>query len=287
MPSLSSLIVFIALAAIAVATIARARRKAHRLCRDRQTAIAARLLACTMPLGTTHPESAAALRFVASKLANGLPFDGQAIRTELDAEAAFPRTQPVPVDLDSIREDLLRPTGPRDADGYCTHPALPAFPEGTNLDLVLRGLGFRAAFVSMESDCADRALVDKVLDEGTSCLAWEPTAPVGQGWNLLEIYDTDDGPYALFARPMTNVEVQEQFRLAEHREDTIRGYQSTIADVLADLAALTRYAEAKGAVPRNLRSREARLGAKHIGALHAENDLLRHELQDIRARLTA
>jgi hypothetical protein len=287
MSSLSSLFVFIALAAIAVATIARARRKAHRLCRDRQTAIAARLLACTMPLGTTHPESAAALRFVASKLANGLPFDGQAIRTELDAEANFPRSEPVPVDLDSIRKDLMRPTNPRDADGFCIHPALPSFPEGTDLDLVLRGLGFRAAFVSMETDCADQALVEKVFDEGTSCLAWEPTPPQGDGWNLLEIYDTEEGPHALFVRPMTDTEVQEQIRLAQHREDTIRGYQSTIADVLDELDALTRYAEAKGEVPRNLRSREARRGAKHIGALHAEIDLLRHELQDIRARLTA
>ncbi len=30
---------------------------------------------------------------------------------------------------------------------------------------------------------------------------WQPTAPKGEGWFLLGIWDTEDGPYACFTRP--------------------------------------------------------------------------------------
>jgi hypothetical protein len=37
--------------------------------------------------------------------------------------------------------------------------------------------------------------------------AWQPTPPEGEGWFLLTVYDTEDGPYACFARPSQTHEV--------------------------------------------------------------------------------
>ena len=33
------------------------------------------------------------------------------------------------------------------------------------------------------------------------CLAGEPKAPEGEGWFLLGLWDTEDGPFAWYVRP--------------------------------------------------------------------------------------
>lgn len=102
--------------------------------------------------------------------------------------------------LEGMRAALLEPRAlARDEDGFLAHPALPLCDEDTRYDLLLLAFKLETAFVGMESDCADEALV-KAVHEGASCAAWTPTPPKGEGWVLLEIYPTEDGPYALFAR---------------------------------------------------------------------------------------
>lgn len=114
--------------------------------------------------------------------------------------------------LEGLREQLLAPrgivrnaegwpvhTGARDPRGWLSHPAIPVCDEGTRVDKLLEAFNIETSFVSMESDASD--FYDRWYEEGLSdCSAWVPTPPSGNGWLLLEIYDTEDGPCALFGR---------------------------------------------------------------------------------------
>lgn len=107
-------------------------------------------------------------------------------------------------DLQDLRDKLLAPrTIKRDAQGFLTHPAMPIGDEGVRADDLLAVFGIEAAFVCMESDAPDE-VTERYFDTETdpSCADWTPTPPAGDGWALLEIYDTENGPYALFGRAM-------------------------------------------------------------------------------------
>jgi hypothetical protein len=64
----------------------------------------------------------------------------------------------------------------------------------------LRALGWASTTVCFESDASDEARAR--YDEGNSpdCSYWTPTPPEGAGWLLAAIYDTEDGPVALYVR---------------------------------------------------------------------------------------
>lgn len=106
-------------------------------------------------------------------------------------------------DLQDLREKLLAPRAiVRDENGHLTHPDLPACDEGVRYDDLLAVFGIESAFVGMESD-APHDVSERYFDSGDpDCSYWTPTPPDGDGWMLLEIYDTEDGPYALFGRAM-------------------------------------------------------------------------------------
>ncbi|TDA45567.1 hypothetical protein [Burkholderia pyrrocinia] len=113
------------------------------------------------------------------------------------------RRQPVlkHANLEGLRRALLAPRAiVRDENGWLTHPAFPACDEDVRADRFLAAFGIESAFVSMESE-VDIDAFDRHLESGDfNCGWWNPTMPAGEGWQLLEIYDTDAGPYALFAR---------------------------------------------------------------------------------------
>lgn len=109
-----------------------------------------------------------------------------------------------PPDLQNLRNKLLAPrTIKRDAQGFLTHPAMPIGDEGVRADDLLAVFGIEAAFVCMESDAPDE-VTERYFDteKDPSCADWTPTPPDGDGWMLLEIYDTEDGPHAIFGRAM-------------------------------------------------------------------------------------
>jgi hypothetical protein len=127
-----------------------------------------------------------------------------------DSEAALA------INLEGLREKLLTPRQiVRDKDGWLWHPHYPVCDEGTRADKFLEAFGIETAFVGMESDNSDMA--ERWHEEGlTDCSEWTPTPPAGEGWLLLEIYDTEDGPYALFGRDAYEAEK------ARKRENTRR-----------------------------------------------------------------
>ncbi|MBN3851953.1 hypothetical protein G3N59_01045 [Paraburkholderia sp. Ac-20340] len=105
-----------------------------------------------------------------------------------------------PINLEGLRKKLLTPRKIlRDDQGFLTHPDYPICDEGTRADTFLEAFGIETRFRAMENDLPD--LHERWCDGGLdNCSEWTPTAPEGDGWLLLEIYDTEDGPYALFGR---------------------------------------------------------------------------------------
>jgi hypothetical protein len=103
--------------------------------------------------------------------------------------------------LEGLREKLLAPREiVRDEDGWLVHPDYPICDEDVRADKFLEAFGIESSFVAMDGD-ADQAFVDRYFeDDESNCTPWTPTPPEGDGWVLLEIYPTEDGPYALFAR---------------------------------------------------------------------------------------
>lgn len=113
---------------------------------------------------------------------------------------------PTVVNLEGLRKKLLTPRNIlRDGSGWLTHPDYPVCDEDTRADTFLEAFGIETQFVGMESDSPD--LAERWHEEGlTDCSAWTPTPPAGDGWILLRIYDTEDGPYAMFGRDLYEAE---------------------------------------------------------------------------------
>lgn len=94
----------------------------------------------------------------------------------------------------------------RDADGHVQHPDMDGIGwDEFDMGPQLRALGWHSTTVCFESDASDEAR-DR-YDEGNSpdCSYWTPTPPEGAGWLLAAIYDTEDGPVALYVRSANGV----------------------------------------------------------------------------------
>jgi len=76
---------------------------------------------------------------------------------------------------------------------------MPITGEDVHLDEFLAAFGLETSFIDMESD--DAAAFERYIDsESTNCLSWTPSRPKGDDWQLIEIYESEDGPCAMYAR---------------------------------------------------------------------------------------
>ncbi|GJG92883.1 hypothetical protein [Cupriavidus pauculus] len=122
----------------------------------------------------------------------------RAVRDWLAQSSA--QVTPVAFDLVGLADRMLAPRDlTRDERGMLSNPALPELDEGDDVRGFLLAFGIECEAVRMETDCDDEALIEAVW-EGASCAPWAPTPPDGDGWMLSDIYDTEDGPVALFIR---------------------------------------------------------------------------------------
>lgn len=99
----------------------------------------------------------------------------------------------------------------RDDMGFACHPDLdlllrsesddPVNDESAYLDQAkLREAGFEDHYVEFDGDCEDEAIRHRYFGEGEGVIGWNPSMPEGDGWLMVAVYDTEDGPYAMFVR---------------------------------------------------------------------------------------
>lgn len=95
----------------------------------------------------------------------------------------------------------------RDADGHVQHPDMDGIGwDEFDMGPQLRALGWESKTVCFETDASHED--QERYDEGNSpdCSYWTPSRPEGAGWLLAAIYDTEDGPVALFVRGADGVD---------------------------------------------------------------------------------
>jgi len=103
---------------------------------------------------------------------------------------------------------------PRDECGFAFHPDLEQFliDADGNLSLDNDSEDLRYSRAHMQAAGWDMAVVDfdddadaesrSAYEAGDLIAGWNPTAPPGDGWQLAAISDTEDGPKAMYVRPM-------------------------------------------------------------------------------------
>lgn len=90
----------------------------------------------------------------------------------------------------------------RDETGFTSHPDIPETEEEVSIRPYLADLGYdvRGTFMSEDHDDDSEQFKDYYEREPFSCSTWQPMSP--EGWQLISIHDTEDGPVALFVRPI-------------------------------------------------------------------------------------
>jgi len=96
---------------------------------------------------------------------------------------------------------------PRDEYGMTFHPDLederwehPDLGEEYLSSEAILAAGLESRQVAFEYD-APEELKERYYESGEPDVSdWKPTSPEGEGWILVGIWDTEDGPYAMFVR---------------------------------------------------------------------------------------
>ncbi len=94
----------------------------------------------------------------------------------------------------------------RDKIGMWFHPSFPwgNIPDETKFDPYVKEWGYIVKYVSLDSD-APESVANRYYDSNDpDCSYWEPSKPKGEDWFLGAIYDTEDGPVALWMKSMGN-----------------------------------------------------------------------------------
>jgi hypothetical protein len=92
-----------------------------------------------------------------------------------------------------------------DEMGFFFHPDIPGKDESDNVRELCKALGFDVAVVDMEGDNEQLADAWHEDEDLTAATRWTPTPPNGEGWALIAKFDTEDGPHAMFVRPILNL----------------------------------------------------------------------------------
>lgn len=101
----------------------------------------------------------------------------------------------------------------RDEHGEWTHPALLALfgsretIQPDEWESWLTSHNIEIASSSMEHDLPDDhpAWIRHFEDGHPGCVGWNPEPPAGEGWMILSIHDTEDGPIAIWYRQLARL----------------------------------------------------------------------------------
>ncbi|MDH1472916.1 hypothetical protein N5F13_00275 [Comamonas thiooxydans] len=88
----------------------------------------------------------------------------------------------------------------RDQQGFAEHPELPLLDEGMKPRAFFASLGVEMKHTMAEDDLS----MDEydAMSDAENWSAWIPRPPIGDAWNLVAIFDTEDGPAAWWARAL-------------------------------------------------------------------------------------
>ena len=137
----------------------------------------------------------------------------------------------------------------RDEDGWFTHPQYFTEPEWDGVDCMTQAefdkyiaeRGIETATTSLEGD--DSEMHERYCEEGqVDCTAWTPSKPAGEGWFMLSIHDTEDGPICVWGRRTEDPFVSEVVA-ATDESDLFSGQsaQHEIGSALQSLTNFTRH----------------------------------------------
>ncbi|QPR34499.1 hypothetical protein I6G96_26865 [Delftia acidovorans] len=110
-----------------------------------------------------------------------------------------------PVLDDRWKARMLDGHGPeRDEMGLGDHPELPWLDEGIIPRSFFAALGLELAHTTAEDQLDADAL--EAMSEAVNWTDWQPTPPQGDGWKLVSIFDTENGPVAWWLRELPEAE---------------------------------------------------------------------------------
>ena len=92
----------------------------------------------------------------------------------------------------------------RDGMGFWTHPAWPRDGDEDSIPKAwFADQGLEVLCIEMESD-GPEGFFETWADEGLcDCTPWTPSNPLGEGWFIFSIHDTEDGPICVWVRNVT------------------------------------------------------------------------------------
>ncbi len=125
----------------------------------------------------------------------------------------------------------------RDEMGLGDHPELPMLDEGMMPRSFFAALGLELAHTSAEDQLDGEVL--GAMSEAVNWTDWLPTPPHGDGWKLVSMFDTEDGPVAWWLRELPE---------AEDGTTTIRNLQAEVEKLEARIARIARAGAATAAV---------------------------------------
>ena len=107
----------------------------------------------------------------------------------------------------------IQPMEPqRNEGGWWTHPDMPVIETSEQFDEWQKQQGFQLCIVMLDGDAGDGAeeAYKTYLDGAVAdCSAWQPSTPEGDGWFIVSIHDTEDGPACIWIRHPTEEQINE------------------------------------------------------------------------------
>ncbi len=130
----------------------------------------------------------------------------------------------------------------RDSLGYWVHPDLPQIETNEQFDNWISAQGLQYSIHCLDGDDgigAEDALARYEAGD-LDILAWQPSKPEGEGWFIVSIYDTEDGPVCLWVRHPTEEQIEEakeRMKLQELKENFLKAHRDCEAAAYAYFAA--------------------------------------------------
>ncbi|QMV54108.1 hypothetical protein [Ewingella americana] len=124
----------------------------------------------------------------------------------------------------------LTPVRTKEGYGYWTHPDFFVPANGNEygvpgeFEAWAKAQAVEVYTLSLDADPAADDIQAAYEAGEADVSAWNPTPPVGKGWFLASVHDTEDGPYSVWLRCTT----EEQAEIARLKSDFLEKHQLAI-----------------------------------------------------------